>query len=183
MADQGRRTYREQLIETAVEQDDELLMEKYLEGEEPDTRRRSSACIRKGTIATSSFFPTYCGSSIQEQGGAERSRRRCRLPAQSDRSRSRSRRVDLEGKETGEVATVDPAKPLRALAFKIMDDRFGALTFTRDLLRHAQQGRHHAQHRNRQDRAHWPSWWKCMPTTASMRRFGRRRATSSPSWA
>ena len=39
--------------------------------------------------------------------------------------------VDLEGNETGEVAVVDPAKPLRALAFKIMDDRFGALTFTR----------------------------------------------------
>jgi elongation factor G len=39
--------------------------------------------------------------------------------------------VDLEGNETGEVATVDPERPLRALAFKIMDDRYGALTFTR----------------------------------------------------
>ncbi|MDX1562635.1 MAG: elongation factor G, partial [Gammaproteobacteria bacterium] len=39
--------------------------------------------------------------------------------------------MDLEGNETGKVATVDPDKPLRALAFKIMDDRFGALTFTR----------------------------------------------------
>jgi elongation factor G len=39
--------------------------------------------------------------------------------------------VDLEGKETGNVAIVDPEKPLRALAFKIMDDRFGALTFIR----------------------------------------------------
>ena len=39
--------------------------------------------------------------------------------------------VDLEGNETGELAYVDPEKPLRALAFKIMDDRFGALTFTR----------------------------------------------------
>ena len=39
--------------------------------------------------------------------------------------------IDLEGNETGEVAIVDPEKPLRALAFKIMDDRFGALTFTR----------------------------------------------------
>jgi elongation factor G len=39
--------------------------------------------------------------------------------------------VDLEGNETGEFAIVDPDKPLRALAFKIMDDRFGALTFTR----------------------------------------------------
>jgi elongation factor G len=39
--------------------------------------------------------------------------------------------VDLEGNETGEFAKVDPEAPLRALAFKIMDDRYGALTFTR----------------------------------------------------
>jgi elongation factor G len=39
--------------------------------------------------------------------------------------------VDLEGHETGEYAVVDINKPLRALAFKIMDDRFGALTFIR----------------------------------------------------
>ena len=39
--------------------------------------------------------------------------------------------VDLEGNETGEHAIVDPEGPLRALAFKIMDDRYGALTFTR----------------------------------------------------
>lgn len=39
--------------------------------------------------------------------------------------------VDREGHETGELAVVAPDKPLRALAFKIMDDRFGALTFIR----------------------------------------------------
>jgi elongation factor G len=39
--------------------------------------------------------------------------------------------MDLEGNELGSFAYVDPEKPLRALAFKIMDDRFGALTFTR----------------------------------------------------
>ena len=39
--------------------------------------------------------------------------------------------VDLEGNETGEKAIVDPDRPLRALAFKIMDDKYGALTFTR----------------------------------------------------
>jgi elongation factor G len=35
------------------------------------------------------------------------------------------------GEPTGEVAKVDAKEPLRALAFKIMDDRFGALTFIR----------------------------------------------------
>ena len=39
--------------------------------------------------------------------------------------------VDLEGNPTGTFAIVDADKPLRALAFKIMDDRFGALTFLR----------------------------------------------------
>jgi elongation factor G len=39
--------------------------------------------------------------------------------------------VDIEGNETGGFAKVDPDYPLRALAFKIMDDRYGALTFTR----------------------------------------------------
>src|SRR5210317_1235690 len=51
--------WREKLIETAVEQDDEML-EQYLEGNEPsieDVKR----CVRKGTIALD-FFPTYCGS-------------------------------------------------------------------------------------------------------------------------
>jgi elongation factor G len=39
--------------------------------------------------------------------------------------------TDEEGKPTGEVALVSVDEPLRALAFKIMDDRFGALTFVR----------------------------------------------------
>ena len=39
--------------------------------------------------------------------------------------------MDIDGNESGSFAEVDPEKPLRALAFKIMDDRYGALTFTR----------------------------------------------------
>ena len=57
--------WREKLVETAVEQDDDL-MEKYLDGEEPsieDLKR----CIRKGTIALD-FFPTYCGSAFKNKG-------------------------------------------------------------------------------------------------------------------
>ena len=119
--------YREKLIETAVEQDDDV-MEKYLEGEEPDidTLKR---CIRKGTIDLA-FFPTYCGSSFKNKGV------QLVLDAVVDYLPNPTEvkpqpEVDLEGNETGEVATVDPSKPLRALAFKIMDDRYGALTFIR----------------------------------------------------
>ncbi|MBW4654737.1 MAG: elongation factor G [Kaiparowitsia implicata GSE-PSE-MK54-09C] len=120
-------TYREALIETAVEQDDEL-MEKYLEGEElsiDDIKR----CIRKGTRDLV-FFPTYCGSSFKNKGV------QLVLDAVVDYLPNPTEvnpqpEVDLEGNETGNFAIVDPDKPLRALAFKIMDDRFGALTFTR----------------------------------------------------
>jgi len=119
--------WREKLIETAVEQDDDL-MEKYLEGEEPsieDLKR----CIRKGTIALD-FFPTYCGSAFKNKGV------QLVLDAVVDYLPSPTEvppqpEVDMEGNETGEFAIVDADKPLRALAFKIMDDRFGALTFVR----------------------------------------------------
>ncbi|MDY6978817.1 MAG: elongation factor G [Pseudomonadota bacterium] len=119
--------WREKLIETAVEQDDDL-MEKYLEGEEPsidDIKR----CIRKGTIALD-FFPTYCGSAFKNKGMqlvldaiVDFLPDPTQVPPQPE--------VDLEGNETGEYAIVDTDKPFRALAFKIMDDRYGALTFTR----------------------------------------------------
>ncbi len=119
--------YREKLIETALEQDDDA-MEKYLEGEEPDIDT-IKACIRKGTIALD-FFPTYCGSAFKNKGV------QLVLNAVVDYLPSPTEvkpqpEVDLEGNETGEFAIVDIDKPFRALAFKIMDDRYGALTFIR----------------------------------------------------
>jgi len=119
--------WREKLIEMALETDDDA-MEKYLEGEEPDidTLQR---CIRKGTIDLD-FFPTFCGSSFKNKGvqlvlnGVVDY-----LPSPTEVKPQPE--VDLEGVETGEFAIVDINKPLRALAFKIMDDRYGALTFIR----------------------------------------------------
>ncbi|MDB4975038.1 MAG: fusA, partial [Myxococcaceae bacterium] len=119
--------WRAELIETAVEQDD-AVMEKYLEGVEPDLETLKR-CIRKGTIALD-FFPTYAGSSFKNKGVqnlldavVDYLPNPMEVPPQPE--------VDLEGKETGEFAIVDPSKPVRALAFKIMDDRFGSLTFVR----------------------------------------------------
>ncbi len=119
--------WREKLIETAVEQDDDM-MEQYLEGNEPSVDD-IKACVRKGTIALD-FFPTYCGSAFKNKGIQPV------LNAVVDflpnpMEVKPQPEVDLEGNETGEYAIVDPEKPLRALAFKIMDDRFGALTFIR----------------------------------------------------
>ena len=119
--------YHEQLIETAVEQDDDLMMA-YMDGEEPsieDIKR----CIRKGTIKLD-FFPTFCGSAFKNKGV------QLILDAVVDYLPNPTEvdpqpLTDEEGNETGEVATVSVDEPLRALAFKIMDDRFGALTFIR----------------------------------------------------
>ena len=120
-------TYRAELIEMAVETDEEVMMA-YLEGEEPDidTLKR---CIRKGTINLD-FFPTYCGSSFKNKGV------QLVLDAVVDFLPSPTEvkpqpEVDMEGNETGEKAIVDADRPLRSLAFKIMDDRYGALTFVR----------------------------------------------------
>ena len=119
--------WREKLIEMAVEQDDDL-MEQYLEGNEPsmdDIKR----CIREGTRKLD-FFPTYCGSAFKDKGI------QLVLDAVVDYLPNPTEvdpqpLTDEAGEPTGEVATVDPEEPLRALAFKIMDDRFGALTFVR----------------------------------------------------
>ncbi|BFM14258.1 elongation factor G [Maricurvus nonylphenolicus] len=120
--------YREELIETALEQDDDLLMA-YMEGEEP-TEEQIKACIRKGTRDLA-FFPTYCGSAFKNKGI------QLILDAVVDYLPSPTE-VDPQpltdsetGEPTGEVATVSTEEPFRALAFKIMDDRFGALTFIR----------------------------------------------------
>ncbi|WP_430456871.1 elongation factor G [Rheinheimera sp.] len=119
--------YREQLIETAVEQDDDLLMA-YMEGEMP-TVEQVKACIRKGTRELA-FFPTYCGSAFKNKG------MQLLLDAVVDYLPSPTEvnpqpLTDEEGAPTGEYAIVSADEPFRALAFKIMDDRFGALTFVR----------------------------------------------------
>ena len=119
--------YREQLIETALEQDDDA-MEAYLEGEEP-SMETIKACIRKGT-RDMSFFPTYTGSAFKNKGI------QLVLDAVVDYLPNPTEvdpqpLTDEEGNETGEHAIVSADEPLRALAFKIMDDRYGALTFLR----------------------------------------------------
>lgn len=119
--------YRKQLIETALELDDDLLMA-YIEGEEPsieDIKR----CIRKGTLELA-FFPTYCGSAFKNKG------MQLLLDAVIDylpapHEVNPQPLTDAEGEPNGQFAIVSADEPFRALAFKIMDDRYGALTFIR----------------------------------------------------
>ncbi|WP_376696181.1 elongation factor G [Wenzhouxiangella sp. EGI_FJ10305] len=119
--------YRQELVESAVELDDDLMMA-YMDGEEPsieDIKR----CIREGTRKLN-FFPTYCGSAFKNKGV------QLVLDAIVDYLPSPDEvepqdLTDEEGNPTGEHALVSLDEPFRALAFKIMDDRFGALTFVR----------------------------------------------------
>ncbi len=119
--------YRAEMIETAVEMDDDV-MTSYLEGEEisvEDIKR----CIRKGTRDLE-FFPTYCGSAFKNKGV------QLVLDAVVDylpapHEVDPQPLTDEEGNPNGKFAIVSADEPFRALAFKIMDDRFGALTFVR----------------------------------------------------
>lgn len=119
--------YRSELVETALEMDDDLLMA-YMEGEEA-SNEEIMRCIRKGTLELA-FFPTYCGSAFKNKG------MQLLLDAVVDylpapHEVNPQPLTDEEGNPNGEHAIVSEDEPFRALAFKIMDDRFGALTFCR----------------------------------------------------
>ncbi|MEN0036631.1 MAG: elongation factor G, partial [Cellvibrio sp.] len=119
--------YRSQLVETAVEQDDDLMMA-YMDGEEPSVEDLKR-CIRKG-CRDLAFFPTFCGSAFKNKG------MQLLLDGVVDYLPSPTEvnpqpLTDEEGNPNGQFAIVSADEPFRALAFKIMDDRFGALTFCR----------------------------------------------------
>jgi elongation factor G len=118
---------RMELIEMAVEQDDDV-MEAYLGGEEPDTATLKKL-IRKGTL-NFSFVPVLCGSAFKNKGVQPL------LDAVVDYLPSPLDIPPVEGIKPGseEVDTRAPSDeaPFSALAFKIMNDPFvGTLTFAR----------------------------------------------------
>jgi elongation factor G len=118
---------RMELIEMAVEQDDEV-MEAYLEGTEPDTATLKKL-IRKGTL-NFSFVPVLCGSAFKNKGVQPL------LDAVVDYLPSPLDIPPVEGLKLDGVSTETRAPsddaPFSALAFKIMNDPFvGTLTFAR----------------------------------------------------
>ncbi|MDP2271383.1 MAG: elongation factor G [Archangium sp.] len=118
---------RTALVEAASELDDKL-MEKYLENEGRDiTEAELRAVIRRGTIALK-VFPVLCGSSKQHRGVQPLLDAVVDyLPAPIDVPPMVA--LDKNGKEVT-CETKDDA-PFAALAFKIMNDSFGTLTFIR----------------------------------------------------
>ena len=129
------KEYRMKLIEAAVELDD-TVMEAYLEGNEPDepTLKR---LIRKAVL-TSAFFPVLCGSAFKNKGVQPLLDAVVDyLPSPLDRGAINGIDYKTEAEVTREPS--DDA-PLSILAFKIMDDQFGVLTFARIYSGHIEKG-------------------------------------------
>jgi elongation factor G len=120
------KSYREKLVETAVEQDD-AAMEAYLEGTEP-SEETLRACIRKGVMA-GAFVPVILGSAFKNKGVQPL------LDAVVDYLPSPKDVPDIDGiLPNGEpaVRVANDEAPFSGLAFKIMTDPFvGSLTFVR----------------------------------------------------
>lgn len=118
--------WRETLIETAVEADDEWT-ERYLEGEEPDADTLRGL-IRKGTTELL-FNPVFCGSAFKNKGVQPLLDAVIDyLPSPVDVPAIKG--IDPKTEEEAERHSSDD-EPLSMLAFKLMDDQYGSLTFCR----------------------------------------------------
>jgi len=119
--------YRAQMLEAAVEMDDDA-MGAYLDGKEPDeaTLRR---LIRKATVKRA-FYPMLCGSAFKNKGIQPLLDAVVDyLPSPADREAFPA--IDVK---TGAATVRRPldSEPLAMLAFKIMDDpHVGSITFCR----------------------------------------------------
>ncbi len=122
--------WRSNLVETAVEQDNDV-MEAYLEGNEPDedTLRR---LIRKGTLSLS-FVPVAAGSAFKNKGVQPLLNAVIDyLPSPLDVPAYMGFAPGDETETRNIERSADDAQPFSSLAFKIMNDPFvGSLTFTR----------------------------------------------------
>ncbi len=120
--------YREKLIETAVEVDDDV-MEAYLEGNEPDEAALVK-CIRKGCIGLD-FVPVLLGSAFKNKGVQPLLDAVVDyLPSPLDVPAIKG--VDVDDPEKSMTRSSSDDEPFSALAFKIMNDQHvGSLTFCR----------------------------------------------------
>ncbi len=125
---EAAREWRDKLVETIAENDEEM-MELYLEGTEPDEKQLVAA-IRRATIA-SAITPVLCGSAFKNKGVQPM------LDGIVDFLPSPVDIPAIKGHAINDEAVLierhpDPAEPFAALAFKIMSDQhLGKLTYIR----------------------------------------------------
>ena len=117
---------RQDLLESALALDDDAFT-RLLETGEFDLAMVKS-CIRKGAV-TGALVPVLCGSSFKNKGVQQL------LDAVVDYmpypgENGGISMVDADGKVIGTQEVKDDA-PARALAFKVINDQFGTLTFAR----------------------------------------------------
>ncbi|MFP7171505.1 elongation factor G [Terribacillus sp. 7520-G] len=119
--------YRTNLLEAVAEQDEDL-MERYLEGEEISNEELKQA-VRKATLSVE-FYPVFCGSAFKNKGvqllidGIVDY-----LPAPTDVPAIEG---IVPGTEEKIVRKSSDSEPFSALAFKVATDPFvGKLTFFR----------------------------------------------------
>jgi elongation factor G len=119
--------YRQELVETAVEQD-EALMEAYLEGKEI-SEEDLKKCIRKGTLSFA-FVPIVCGSAFKNKGVQPLLDAVVDfLPSPLDIGEIKGTKPGTEDQLTRKFSNTEP---FAALAFKVANDPFvGSLTFIR----------------------------------------------------
>jgi elongation factor G len=119
------KEYRLKLVEAAVELDDKA-MEEYLDGKEP-SEATLKRLIRKAVL-NASFFPILAASAFKNKGVQTLLDAVVDyLPSPLDRPAIKG--VDMKGNEVTRASS--DTVPLAMLAFKIMDDPFGILTFCR----------------------------------------------------
>ena len=120
-------SYRKELVEAAVEED-EKLMEAYLEGKEP-SENDLIKCIRKGTLGFN-FVPITTGSAFKNKGVQPLLDAVIDyLPSPKDIGNIEATKINSEDKIKMKF---DDSEPFSALAFKVANDPFvGSLTFIR----------------------------------------------------
>jgi elongation factor G len=125
---EAAREWRDKLVET-ISENDEDMMELYLEGTEPDEKQLVAA-IRRATIA-SAITPVLCGSAFKNKGVQPMLDAIVDfLPSPLDVPAIKGHAVNDE--EVLIERHADPAEPFAALAFKIMSDQhLGKLTYIR----------------------------------------------------
>lgn len=120
--------HRGKLVEAIVEQD-EALMNRYLEGEEISDEELKGA-LRKGVIANE-IVPVFCGTALKNKGVQLLLDAVCDLlPSPLDIPPVEG--TDVNDEEKVIVRKADDNEPFAALAFKIMSDPFvGKLSYFR----------------------------------------------------
>ncbi len=120
------KQYRSELLEL-VAGEDEVLMEKYLESGDLDEADLRTA-IRKGTLSFS-FVPILCGSAFKNKGVQQMLDAVVDyMPSPLDIPAASGVKPDTEDVITRDA---DEKAPFSALAFKIVSDPFGRLTYFR----------------------------------------------------